>query len=253
MTTFLRLRPGDVVLSSSTGFFADVNKALQTAYTRIPAEFTHVAICVVPDVLLDARPFEGIGLRNVFREVEAGRLRPADTGSRNLCVLRPPVATDGDRLVDLASGMTKPLYSHLGKKYNWLFTAPQPSDSNPLDREAGRLFCSELCSLILRHLSLVPVGWGAASATLPVHFQRLVVEGWQDVSGIWTGELRKVQAALADPDSETGRLNAPRIDMADRWIAETTGWAGLDRSTSEFDRDLDRLLARWKRGDTPQP
>jgi len=246
MMTSIRLRPGDVILSSGTGFFAGLNKLAQRAYTWIPAEFTHVAICVVPDVIFDARPFESIALRNVFREVESGNLVPGDINSRNFWVLRPPIeVADSDSLVDLAVRMIQPMYVHIGKKYNWLFTVPQKSDRNPLNQEAGRVFCSELCSLILRHLSLVPASWGASSTTLPVHFQKLVEDGWQDVSDDWSTELRAIREALANPTSETGRLNAPRIPNADRWILETTNWAKMHSIVSNLDNEIEQLLGRW--------
>jgi len=70
----LPIHPGDIVLTRSTGFGSLANLAGQALLAARRARFTHAAVCVAPGVLLDARPFEHIKLRNVVDEVAAGSL-----------------------------------------------------------------------------------------------------------------------------------------------------------------------------------
>lgn len=250
MEPFLKFRPADIVLTCSRGFAAAGNRIGQLILTGKFAQFTHVAICLVPDVLLDARPFKHILLRNIFDEVRSGRLAALRNADSAMLVLRNTALTASHEAMDITmSELTRPLYPQLRKKYNWLFLRRQVSDTNPAAAEAQRAFCSELCVLMLKYLTVLPDRL-TASKTLPVHFQELLSCGWSDVTEQWSADLESVRQAIDAPDSEHGRIVLRREDMANLWIKETEGWANIQETftamVNDVSRGLDDLVVRAK-------
>jgi hypothetical protein len=251
MQPSLIFRPADLVLTCAGGLVSVANRFGQLVASGKVAQFTHAAICMVPDVLLDARPFVDIHLRNIFGEVRSGRLDAARMMIPDILVLRNPALTASHEAMDAtATQLVRPLYPQLRKKYNWLFRAPQASDGDPAATNARRVYCSELCVLMMTYLNVLPPTWTRASATFPVHFQELASCGWRDVTEEWSAELRSVRRAIDAPRSTHGQIVMQRERMADNWIKETEGWAKLDGSLGDLVNDmsshLDNLLARAK-------
>lgn len=250
MEPFLKFRPADIVLTCSHGFAAKGNRIGQLILTGKSAQFTHVAICLAPDVLLDARPFEHVQLRNIFDEVRSGGLAALSKADSAMLVLRNTALSASHETMDVTMGeLTRPLYPQLRKKYNWLFLRRQVSDTNPVAAEAQRAFCSELCVLMLQYLTVLPDRL-RASKTLPVHIQNLLSCGWSDVTEEWSAELQSVRQAIDAPASEHGRIVMQREKMANLWINETEGWASIQESlatlVNNVSRGLDDLVGRTK-------
>jgi hypothetical protein len=252
MQPSLVFRPADLVLTCSRGLASAANRLGQLIASGKPAQFTHVAICMAPDVLLDARPFVDIRLRNIFDELRSGRLDGARLTQPDVLVLRNPALTAShDMMDDTATELVRPLYHQLRKKYNWLFRIPQPSDNDPAATNARRAFCSELCVLMMTYLNVLPGTWTRASATFPANFQELVSSGWCDVTEDWSAELRSVQQAIDAPQSTHGQIVMQREKTANDWIKETEGWAQVQDTFSDLVNDmsahLDDLVARAKK------
>jgi hypothetical protein len=111
------------------GVASTANRFGQWVASGKKAQFTHVAICLMPDVLLDARPFVDVQLRNIFGEVRSGRLDAARMAVPDILVLRNPALTASyEAMDDTAARLVRPLYPQLRKKYNALFSVPQASD-----------------------------------------------------------------------------------------------------------------------------
>lgn len=250
MSPGLNIRPADIVLTRSRGLSASLNRAGQFILTgRFPG-FTHAAICLVPDVIIDARPFEDVRLRSMFEEVRSGRLDTARMGKRDIFVLRNDrLSSSREVMDDTAISLVRPLYRQLRKTYNWFFQLPQSSDSDPQSEEARAVFCTELCVLLLHSLNVTPANWLPASGVLPVDFEALLNHGWSDVTESWINEIGSLSRALASPDSEHARLVMPREQTAELWIKETEGWAAVSEQVKSLDhvaQQLDDLLSRVK-------
>jgi len=202
-TLHLPIRPGDIVLTRRTGFGSVANLTGQAQVTARRARFTHAAVCVAPGVLLDARLFEHIQLRNVVDEVAAGALTGEMARQGRMLAMRAArLQHDRNAIDDLAVGLLAPTYAQLSKRYNWLFTRPQASDGDPLSDEAKFAYYTELCTLVLREEGILPADWPMASATFPVHYEALAQsKDWVDVTDEWVRQLDTMQADLADIDA----------------------------------------------------
>jgi hypothetical protein len=244
-------RPADLVLTCGNDWHSGLNKAGQSIATLKLARFTHIAICVLPDVLLDARPFAHIQLRNVFTEVRQKRLNSLPASKSDILVLRNAALSDSFDTMDATMAeLSGPLYAQLSKKYNWLFLRRQSSDTDLNKDESKRAFCSELCVLMLRHLKALPDTTRFPSRALPVHFQDFENQGWSDVTDEWSKGLQDIEQAIDDPTSNLGKFLLKREEMADSWIQETVGWWKISRDMGAIAEraitDLDDLIARWK-------
>lgn len=254
-TLHLPIRPGDIVLTRSTGFGSLANLTGQALLAARRARFTHAAVCVAPGVLLDARPFEHIQLRNVVHEVAAGSLTGDMGRHTRMMVLRAAkVQHDRDALDDVAVGMLAPTYAQLSKRYNWLFTQPQRSDEDPLSEDAKFAYCTELCTLVLKEEGVLPADWPVASAAFPAHFEALAQsKDWIDVTDEWVRQLDHIAAGLADIDSlastHTRQLRATAQATIDVTLLFAASKSGNDR---EIDRIADRVRATLSANDRPR-
>jgi hypothetical protein len=250
MEPFHPFRPGDIVLTCSQGFTGAANRLAQFLTAGEAARFTHAAICTVPDVLLDVRPFEHVRLRNVFAEVREGRLFGPNGPTSSMLVLRNPALTSSWDATDrTVISFVAPMLVMLSKKYNWLFLRPQSSDLNPESEDARRAFCSELCVLMLVAADGLPKDV-RPSAMLPVDLHALLQGGWKDVTDEWVTELRAIDGAIREPQSQRGRLIMPREERADLYVAETeTGhrmMVDLETAVTGMLEAFDALIEKWK-------
>lgn len=234
-------RPGDVVLTRSRGFVAGLNRLAQVIATGHAAQFTHAAICLTPDVLLDARPFVHIKLRSIFDLIRTEEL-DVRAGTGDVLVLRNTALTSTYEDMDsTGETLVLPLFAQLRKRYNWIFLYPQSSDNDPNSDDAKRAFCSELCVILLRYLDVLPKAW-KASRTLPNHFPALLNLGWVDVTDAWRDQLQSLRFAMDEPNSERGRLVLPREKGAELYIRETEGWVDLHAHAHELTAELNSFL-----------
>lgn len=248
MKPSITFRPADLVLTCSHDLASSANRLGQLLLSGKSTQFTHVAICMGGDVLLDARPFVGVGLRNMFDEVQSGRFDSSRLAKTDMLVVRNPTLTISyETMDDTIADVVRPLFAQLRKKYNWFFQVPQASDSSPDAATARRAFCSELCVLMLHYLSVLPATW-VASRTYPAHFQELLSAGWADVTDEWRAELQSIERAIDAPWSEHGLIVAERRRTATRSIIETEGWADVQKTlaamVNNMSTQFDELLGR---------
>lgn len=226
-----RIRPGDLLLTRSAGMPAMSNLLGQSVMAGRTASYTHASLCVFPDVLLDSRPFEHVRLRSVFDEVR----RKGLTADMDLLVLRKPaLSSSWDAMDDTQVSLIEPLYAQLDKQYNWLFGIPQPSDQDPATREATRVFCSELCTQMLRAVEGFADGRRRASWTLPVHLEALLDRGWVDASTEWRTHLNAIEGALLRPDIPRSTIILQGEGIARQSIGMIMGKKTLDESVRRY-------------------
>lgn len=255
MTLHLPIRPGDIVLTRSTGFGSLANLTGQALLTARRAKFTHAAVCVAPGVLLDARPFEHICLRNVVDEVAAGSFTGDMGRHTRMMVLRAAkVQHDRDALDDVAVGMLAPTYAQLSKRYNWLFTKPQRSDHDPLSEDAKFAYCTELCTLVLKEEGVLPADWPVASAAFPAHFEALAQsKDWINVTDEWVHQLDNIAAALADIDS-LASTNTRQLRATAQATIDVTLTIAASRKTNnlQIERMADQVRAMLSASKRPR-
>jgi len=251
----LPIRPGDIVLTRSTGIGSLAILTGQALLTAKRARFTHAAVCVAPGVLLDARPFEHIRLRNVVDEVAAGALNGEMGRNGRMLVIRAgKLQDDRDALDDLSAGMLAPTYAQLSKRYNWLFTKPQASDKDPLSDEAKFAYCTELCTLVLREEGILPADWPVASATFRVHYEALEQsKDWINVTDEWVRQLGGIESDLADIDSPESTNTRQIRATAQATIEVTLTIATSERSNNQqIERMANEVQAMLSAKDRPR-
>lgn len=206
------LSPADIILTRSTGALSALNIVGQSAATLSRSRFTHVLVCVAPGTLVDALPKQGVQVRNVVHEVIAGRLTIAMCKAGYLKVLRPTKFAeeqDGDDVQAKMWTAFSTASEQLKKRYNKLFLVPNSSDARA--KIAKDAFCSELVTLVLRPLDLLPKTFARPSGVLPVHFQSLESDpDWHDI----TSDIESWFATLEEWASSFNREDA-------RSLAET--------------------------------
>jgi hypothetical protein len=194
------------------------------------------------DVILDARPFEDVRLRNLFDEVRSGTLTAARLEADDMLVVRKPALTESyEAMDDTSEKLVRPLVAQLRKRYNWLFTHPQASDRDPQAESARRVFCSELCVLMLHHLNAAVPGSWRPSQTLPVHFQDLVSHGWTDVTDVWRDGLNSIARALTQPSTRHGHILLTREETSGSLIRELVGWSDVSENLTKFSDQFARF------------
>lgn len=235
------MKVGDVVLIKSHGLRGFANRIGQAIVSGKTTHFTHVMLYVAPSVVIDSTPGHGVMLRNVVREVISGRLTDQMGVDGSMLVLR---LADGSWDANTGTTLVSTMV-HLGKKYNWGFLFPQPSDLNPDSKTPTSAFCSELVALLLNQWGAVPTQARRSSKTLPVHFDRLQRTGaWKDVTSEWADALKQFRvwgesSQYADCENVGRALSQGNQQIH---LLTTLKQFGKDQETVE-----DRLEAIWNK------
>jgi hypothetical protein len=233
------MKLGDVILIRSTGLRARANLAGQFLKTGKQSAFTHVMICVGDNVVMDATLEDGVALRNVIHEVIRGDLSSDMCDKGVLMVLRPKklnvdiAELDPKKELGQFIGLTA---AQLNKKYNTAFGVSSPSDLDPYSTVAQAAFCSELVALVLKPLSVLPVGWKVASKIFPVHFERLqdAREDWLNVTPEWRGTLVRYEKQASSIDTKDGHFLAQAMNLANLSIAGMVGYRSFTDAAGQF-------------------
>lgn len=188
--------PGDVVLINNHGAKANLNKLGQLALTGQYPHFTHVMLSMNHSgILLDSQPMEGVKLRSIYDEISSGTLSSDRFKNNDVLVIRNEAIATWD--MEVSENIFKSYCLNYKKKYNFYIGMPNISDQDS-NATAKRVFCSELCFLMLEQLNVLPTDKNnnfprRASGALPVHFERLVTEGWGDVTQKWLENISSIE------------------------------------------------------------
>lgn len=192
-------RPGDLVFCRDGGVLSRALRLGQLYLDRLQADFSHVAICVYPGLLMHSVPGGGVQFLPVENpHPEQIVFNVASTGGSAI-VLRPPYAD-----VPALTTLRAMLY-WVGQKYNFAFR-------RPISSAAGRAYCSQLVVQILRRLGYLDDSVFADLRVTPSALFRYVQErGALDV----TEGYRTYERLLVTDRTERYRLgrDIPRAQI----------------------------------------
>lgn len=157
---------GDVLLLNGSGKPSKVNKFLQAKRRKNKANFSHVALCLSPNVVVHAMPKKGVHIVT-FDSI-------LDTFNEDWVVIRNKALSERAKEPLIGAQYARDALYHLGKKYDLktIFADKKLDDS---------VVCSNFVAACL-NVHNVSVGKSIGDV-LPVDFQQCLDTGeWEDVT-----------------------------------------------------------------------
>lgn len=228
-------RTGDVVLSRGTAKRAHANRAVQRlARSGRVAEWSHVAMCVVPGLLVEAVP--GDGVRFIF----------ADDPANSPFASEEEPAWRVVRRTDLDDGREEALW--MASIY--LFSQPYSFWFLPSRFDSGlEAYCSELVARIYERANL-PVTMLPSDQTWPIDIDAATRSSpWKDITYLYHHHLDNGPSKIRDRNfSATKYLYPDHADLGVRIIRLAHRLRAHETQRQRIIRSIEQEIALTRRG-----